>query len=125
MAGSKGVQQVRVVLAALVGVPDQQGDRRAGGEALEHARDDLDLVVLLPLRDMPRGAGPAPVELGLDVGFAERHAGRAAVDDAADRRAVALAECRDAKERAEGAPGHQFGFDEGSSSRLSTGQSRM
>jgi hypothetical protein len=64
-------------------------------------------------------------ELGLDVGLRQGHAGRTAVDDAADRRAVALAEGRDAEQRAERAARHQLWFDEGSSSRLSTGQSRM
>ena len=39
----------------------------------------------------------------------ERHAGRAAVDHAADRRAVALAEVGDAEQFAEGAAGHRWG----------------
>ena len=70
VAGAEGVEQVRVVLAALVGVADQQADRRAGGPAFEHAGQDLDLVGLVALRDVARGAGAAPVELGLDVGLA-------------------------------------------------------
>src|SRR5207253_140352 len=77
------------------------------------------------LGDVARRARAAPVEIRLDVGLRQRHAGRAAVDDAADRRAVALAEGRDAEQRAERAARHQLWFDEGSSSRLSTGQSRM
>src|SRR6185312_11768173 len=51
-------------------------------------------------------AGAAPVELRLDVGLAQLEAGRAAVDDAADRRTVAFAEVGDAKQVAEGAARH-------------------
>ena len=54
-------------------------------------------------RDVP---GPAAVEFGLDVGGLERDARRAAVDDAADSRAVALAEGRDAEEMAEAVVRH-------------------
>ena len=59
-----------VVLAALVGVADQERDRRAGGLAFVDAGEDLDRVGFLPLRDVARGAGAAPVEVGLDVGLA-------------------------------------------------------
>ena len=106
VAGTERVEQVRVVLAALIGVADQERDRRPGRSALEDAGEDLDLVLLLALGDVARGARPAPVELGLDVGLGELHAGRTAIDDAADRRAVALAERRDAKQRAERASRH-------------------
>ena len=115
MAGAEGVEQVAVILAALVGVVDQQRDRRAGGQALEHARQDLHRIGLVALRDMPAGAGAAAIEVGLDVGFTQRHARRAAVDHAADGRAMALAEVGDAKEVAEGGAGHGSGrgFDAG------------
>src|SRR5437870_6068399 len=55
---------------------------------------------------MARGAGTASIELGLDVGLAQLHAGRAAVDHAADCGAMRLAEIGDAEEGAEGAAGH-------------------
>jgi hypothetical protein len=42
--------------------------------ALVHARQDLDLVGLLALRDVAAGAGAAAVQLGLDVGLGQRHA---------------------------------------------------
>ena len=99
-------------LAALIRVADQQADRRTGGQTFIHARQNLDRIGLVALRDVARGAGAAAVELRLDVGFAQRHAGRAAIDHAADRRAVALTEIGDAEEFAEGAAGHrdvQFG----------------
>ena len=67
----------------------------AGRLVDEHAGEDFDRVRLLALRGEARLAGPAPVEIGLNVAFAERDARRAAVDDAADRRPVALAEGRD------------------------------
>ncbi|ABA48712.1 hypothetical protein BURPS1710b_1866 [Burkholderia pseudomallei 1710b] len=107
MARAERLGDVAVVLAALVGVADQERDRRAGRHALEHAGQDLDLVGLLTLRDVARRAGLAAVELELDVGFRERHARRAAVDHAADRGAVRFAEGRDSEKRAEGVAGHR------------------
>jgi len=106
VARSESLRDVAIVLAALVGVADQQRDRRAGRHAFEHAGQDLDLVGLLPLRDVPRRARLAAVELGLDVRLGEPHARRAAVDHAADRGAVRLAEGRDSEKRAEGIAGH-------------------
>ena len=52
-------------------------------------------------RDEFRLAGAAAVEIGLDVGFGERDARRAAIDHAAERRPVAFAEGRDAEQMAE------------------------
>ena len=107
MTGAKGVEQVGVVAAARILVADHQRDRRAGGHALVQARQDLDGVGLVALRHVAAGAGAAAVEVGLDVGLAQRHAGWAAVDHAADGRAMALAEVGDAKQVAEGAAGHE------------------
>jgi hypothetical protein len=55
------------------------------------------------------GAGAAAVQVGLDVGLAQGHAGRAAVDHAADGRAVGFTEIGDCEKGAEGvaAHGHQ------------------
>src|SRR5262249_23042953 len=75
----------------------------------EHAGQDFDRVRLLALRGVARLAGPPPVEIGLDVGFAERDARRRAVDDAAERRPMALAEGRHPKKMAESVVGHAFG----------------
>ena len=108
MAGPERVEDVAVVLAALIRVLDQQSDRRAGGQALVDAAEDLHHIGLAALRHMPARARAAPVEVGLDVVDAQRQAGRAAVDHAADRRAVALAEIGDAKESAESAAGHRW-----------------
>src|SRR5262249_37310768 len=80
MAGAERLRDLRVVLAARVLVADEERDRRAGGPALVHAREDLDLVFFSSLGHVPRSAGLAAVEVGLDVFVRiERHAGRAAV----------------------------------------------
>ena len=101
MARPEPVGDVAVVLRALIDVLDQQLDRRAGGLALEHAGQDLDLVGLLPLRRVARLARPALVEPVLDIGLGERDLRRHAVDDDADRRPVALAPGGEAEQRAE------------------------
>ncbi len=106
MAGTEGVGDVAVVLAALVFVADQQRDGRAGGLAFEHTGKDLHRVRFAALRDVARGAGLAAVQLDLDVGCAQLHSRRATVDDAADGRAVRFAERGDGKERAESVSRH-------------------
>ncbi len=106
VAGAKALRDVAVVLAALILVADQQADRRAGGLALVHAREDLDPIRLIALGDELAGAGPPPIQVGLDVGLRQRHAGRTAVDDAADRRAMGFTKVRDGKQRAEGIAAH-------------------
>src|SRR5690606_28502208 len=80
-----------VVLAALVGVAHQQRDRGAGGDALVHAAEDLDLVSLAPCRRMAGLAGGAPRQIMREILRGDRDAGRAAVDHAADRRPMRFA----------------------------------
>ena len=101
VAGAELLRDLAIVLRPLVGVADQERDRRAGGPALEGAGEDLDLVGLLPLGGEAALPRPAGVEPGLDVGLGQRDARRAAVDDAAERRPVALAPGGDAEEVAE------------------------
>ena len=50
MAGAEGLRDLSVILGPLVGVLDHQLDRRAGGAALEGARQDADLVGFAALR---------------------------------------------------------------------------
>ena len=90
-----------IVARPLVLVLDQQADRRAGGDALEHAGQDADLVGFLPLGGEFRLARAALVQPGLDVGLGQRQQRRAAIDHAADRRPVAFAPCRDPEQMAE------------------------
>ena len=106
MAGAEGLQDLPIVLAALVGVPDEQADRRAGGLALVDAGEDFHRIGFVALGDELGGAGAAAVQVGLDVGFAQAHAGRAAVDHAADGRAVGFTEVGDREEVSEGVAAH-------------------
>ena len=91
VAGAVLVFNRAVVAAALVFVHDEQANRRAGGLALEDAGEELQAVGFLARGDVARGAGLAPVEFGLNRGFVQRDACRAAVEDAADGNAVAFA----------------------------------
>ena len=88
-----------VVVRALVGVFDQQADRCAGGDALEHARQDAHAVRFTTLAGVSGGARAATFDVTLDVFFREGQSGRTAVDDAAERRTVALAEGRHGEQR--------------------------
>ena len=112
MAGAELVADVAIVLGALVDILDQHHDGRAGGDlarralVFEDARQDLHLVGLLALRGEARLAGPALVEIGLDLGGGQRNVRRAAVDDAADGGAMAFAEGGDAEQMAEGIVRH-------------------
>ena len=108
MAGTVGVADVAIVLGALVGVVDEERNRRprgdgtAGAVILEHTGEDLDEVVLAPLRHEARLAGLAPVEEGLDELGRQGQPRRATIDDDAQRRTVAFAPCGDAEEMSKG-----------------------
>ena len=95
MAGAKALRNGAVILAALVGIADQQGDGGAGGFTLVHATQDFDRVGLVALGDVAAGAGAAAVQVGLDIGLAQSHAGGAAVDHAANGRAVGFTKVGD------------------------------
>lgn len=96
-----------IVLRTLVDILDQHRDRRAGGDhrltvIVKHeARQHLHFVRLAALRDETRLARPALVEFGLDLVTREADAGRAAVDHAAKRCAMAFAPGGDAEKVAE------------------------
>jgi hypothetical protein len=106
MAGPELVLDVAVIGRTLVGVFDVQGDRRAGGSAFEHSREDADEIGLAPLGGEPRLPGLAAVEMMLQIGFAKLETGRDAVDDTAYRRPVAFAPGRHPEDRAETVAGH-------------------
>ena len=112
VAGPVLVLDVGIILRALVDIVDHQPDRGAGRHlhavalAGEDAGDDADLVRLLALRGEARLARPAAVEIALDVGLGQRDQRRAAIDDAADGRAMALTEGGDAEEMAEAVVRH-------------------
>src|SRR3546814_7310208 len=65
-------------------------DGCAGSLALEHARQNTDMVRLLPLRREFRRARPPLVKEGLDIRLAQRQTWRATVHDRADGGTVAF-----------------------------------
>ena len=97
---------IAVVLFALVHVLDDQRDRRAGGVALEDARDDRHFVRFAALGGVARLAGAALVEPLLNVGLAQRQARRHAIDDAADPGPMAFAPGREPERVADTVAGH-------------------
>ena len=114
MAGTKLVADLAIVLRPLVFVLDQQRNRRAGRDlflhplVLEDAGENLHRVALAPLGDEFRCAGLALVQPGLDVGFGQRNAGRAAIDDTAQRDPVAFTKGGDAEQVAEAVVTHSL-----------------
>src|SRR5690606_15954163 len=68
MSGPEGFRDVAIIFAALIGIANQQPDRRTGSTPLMDTRKEFDFVGFAPLRDMARCAGPAPVQFGLDIG---------------------------------------------------------
>jgi len=113
MAGTKLVLDLGIVLRALIGVLDQQRDRRAGRHLpaglrmRHHAGKDLHRVGFLALGGEARLPGPAAIEIALDVFDCQRQQRRAAIDHAADRDPMALAEGGDPEHVAEGVEGHR------------------
>jgi hypothetical protein len=92
VAGPKGIDQITVVSAAGVFVPDEEGDGSAGGLAFKNTGKDFDGIGFLPLRDVAGGAWLAPIEIVLDVVDGKGQTGRTAIHDTANRRPVAFAE---------------------------------
>src|SRR5207249_7173307 len=114
VAGTKLVLDLGIVLGALVGVFDQQRDRRSrrhlhtGLGMGHHAGQDFDRIRFLALGGEARLSRTAAVEIVLNVLIGQRDQRRAAVDHAADRDPVALAEGRDPEQMAEGVVGHAW-----------------
>ena len=84
MPRAKTLRDVAVVLAALVGVANEQGNGGACGLAFVHPRENFHGIGLVALRNVPAGAWAAAVQVDLDVGLGQRHARRAAINHAAD-----------------------------------------
>jgi len=114
VAGAVEVADVRVILRALIDILDHERDRRAGRDlfparVVDHdAREDLHLVGFAALGGEARLAGPAAIEIALDVGRRQRQPRRSAVDHAADRCTMALAEGGHPKQMAEAVVGHEI-----------------
>jgi hypothetical protein len=92
MTGPKGIDQITVILAAGVFVSNQQRDGRARSLAFKDTRKDFDGIGFLPLRDVARRTGLAPIEIPLDVIDRKDQTWRTAIYDTANSRPVALAE---------------------------------
>ena len=106
MPRTKRLRDVAVILAALIGVANQEANWRACRYALEHAREDFNRVVLLALRHMPRSAGLAPIQIGLNILGGQRHSRRTAVNDATNGRPVRFTKRGDREEMTEGVSRH-------------------
>ena len=100
------VLDIAVVLAALIGVVEENADGGTVGLSFKDTRPDLRHVLFLPLRDnlgLPR---PPAAQIRKKVVHTERQAGRAAVDNAQIARPVADACGGDAEQFAEGISWH-------------------
>ena len=143
MAGTERVGEFVVVLRARVDIADQQRDRRAGGAAFVDAGQNLDRIRLMALGRVATRAGRAAFEVRAKIFRRDRKPRRAAIDHAADRRAVAFAEGRDGQKFPERVAGHsrsarahpfvvpanaeiqRLGGIEGTASRHSPGRRRL
>ena len=103
MGGTKSHLHLAVILGPLVLVAHHHGDRRAKGEAIEQAAENLDAIILLAGGGDPALARFAAVELGLDGLLIQWQPGRAAVHDHTHPTAVGFAERADAEKLAEAA----------------------
>src|SRR5208282_1818391 len=112
VAGTILVLDLPIVLRSLIDVVDEDPDRRSGRHLTarrfvdHHAGEDARLVRLAALGGEARAAGPAPVEIGLDVGRLQRNERRAAVDDTPYSWPVTFAEGGDAEKAPETVMGH-------------------
>ena len=92
VAGAEQVGGLGVIAAAGVLVLDHQGNGRAGGVAVDHARKKLDLIGLHPGGGKTVAPGPALVHAGCNAGLVHGDACRHAVQHRADGGTMALAE---------------------------------
>jgi len=106
VAWAKGVCDGAVILTACIRIANQQGNRRTGRFALVDARQNFDLIRLLALRHMTRGARTTTIEIDLDIGFSQRQSWWATVDHTANGWTMRLTKIRDAKQRTKGITRH-------------------
>src|SRR5690606_42034048 len=79
-----------VILAAMIRVRNDQANRRTGGFALDHSRQNAHFISFKTLSRVPGGAGFPTVQIGLYIGLGQLQPRRTAVNDAAQSRAVAF-----------------------------------
>ncbi len=90
-------RDIAIILGTLISVFDHHRNRRAGGShghaiiAKQNARQHAYLIRFAALGCIFRLAGLTLVEIGLDFGFREGNAGRAAIHHTTKRQTMAFA----------------------------------
>src|SRR5690606_32048503 len=107
VGGAKLILDLGVVLGALVGILDDHANGRAGGPALEHPGEDLHLVRLPALGGVAGLPGLAAIEVQLQIRLTQFEARGAAVDDATEGKAMALAKGGHREEFSKGVAGQE------------------
>src|SRR4029077_11950968 len=92
----------QIILRTRVAISHQDRDRCAERFSFKHAGENLATIFLLALRGDLALAGTPPIELALNVGFADLDLRRATIDHNADAAAVRFAEGGNAKKLAKG-----------------------
>ena len=90
-----------IIAGALILVPNDKADRRAQRCTLFQAGENFNTVSLVACSRKRTLAGGPAVKLRLYIVFAQGHAGQAAVNTAAESRAVGFTEGRQFKQGAE------------------------
>src|SRR5579875_2085796 len=107
---------IPVILTALVGVAKQDCNGRTVRQALEDAGPDLRHVLFLALRDDFRLAWPATAQVGQQIVHAQRHSGRATINDDSVTGTVADAAGGNAKQLSKSVAWHVLILARGQSS---------
>src|SRR6185437_2657509 len=108
VAGTILVLDVAVIVAALVGIAEQDRDGSAVRHALENAGPDFRRVLFLTLGDEFRLPRPAAAQVGQQILHAQRQPRRATVDDDSIAGAMTDAARRDAKQVSKSIACHAF-----------------
>ena len=106
MARAEYVRQIAVIAGALILVGHMEGHGRSRGDAFKNAGEDADGIRFLARRGRGAAAGFAQVEFPLQVFLAQGQTGGAAVEDAAEARAVGFAVGGEAQQTPKGIAGH-------------------
>ena len=101
MTGAEGVQDIAIVFATLIGVFNQQSDRRSRGFTFVHPAQNPNCVRLIALGDEFRCTRAAAIQVPLNIRLAQVHPGGAAIHHATNGCAVGFAEIGNGKECSE------------------------
>ena len=109
VARTEGVDQIAIVTATLVFIPDEKCDGSSRGSPLKHAGENFHGIGFLSLRNVAGCSGFTPVKILLNIFYREGQPGRAPIDHTADRRPVALAKRGDGEDSTQRIAGHGAG----------------